>query len=293
MTDADAKEVRTPKLPVWRIVWDSYRILFGNFGTYVRLSWFPFLVLVANTTAMEFYYRASDNVSDDQPIAGTFFYPAIPIASIALWLVTIPIATAWTRLVFFGQDAKRARISYVLGKRELVYSWRYVSVAFMALAVPCILFGTIVVGAWLGAVDTAFDFPEEPSTPTILAVLLLVWMLGLFSVCRLLIALPGAAVGYPSRFRDSWRLTRGHGLRIFFVLFVAFVPENLGLTAIVLLAPSYEFSAGDGIAKALLIGIGENSFVWIFYTLSITSLALIYKQLVGPSHPEPNSTPAP
>ena len=47
----------TPPLPILAISLDAYRILFRNFGVYLRLSWLPFLIIFAASTGMQFYYR--------------------------------------------------------------------------------------------------------------------------------------------------------------------------------------------------------------------------------------------
>jgi len=116
-------------------------ILFRNFGTYLRLSGLPFLILFVASTGMQFFYRDVAGLGDE----GQVLIGAIgQLFEGSLWLLTIPVATAWTRMVLLNAEQ---RVQLFVGRAEAIYLWRYVCLSLVALP-PLLPFGVIVLLAW-------------------------------------------------------------------------------------------------------------------------------------------------
>lgn len=270
-----------PKLPVWRTIFEAYRILFRNLGTFARLSWLPFLVVIAGTAAVRIYFR--DVVSD----VADSEYPSLKdlgdFIEIVLWFVTIPLATAWMRLILLPRDNMEHPISLRIRREEILYLCRYLVLFLIFIGI--LILPTVVIGTFVAvALDILENFDEQKFdeffnlfviiyiTPAAVAALLV--------LSPLLLVLPAAAIGQPSSLRVSRRLSKGNFLRIGLIFVIASAPEILELFLTGLEetpVPSDDRAWSD----TLLIVLQEYCVSWVFFTITVASLALIYTRLAG------------
>ena len=267
-----------PPLPILAISLDAYRILFRNYGVYLRLSWLPFLIIFATSTGMQFVYRDVLPLEDENN--GLWRASAIFLEG-CLWLLTIPVATMWTRRLLLKDDA-RVRLS--LGRPEAVYLWRYVCLLVMGLGPFALVIALLV----LIAVTTGFDpdiFYPEASGESIaiigVAALIPVVTLSLLAVSRFILALPAAAVRHSSRLRDSFAHTKARMWALVAILMLTFLPEGLGSLMSIVWGSDAELGPNDGILSAAWITIQYYGASWLFFPVSVGALALAYRHLGG------------
>jgi len=268
----------TPPLPVLAISFDAYRLPFLNFGTYLRLSWLPFLIIFAASTGMQFYYRDFAGLGGE----GNALLGAMGVfIEASFWLLTIPIATAWIRMLLKGPE-HGTRIT--IGRAEAVYLFRYVS-----LLVPGLGSFALVIGLFFSiAIFTDFDpdtfFPDasDESVAIILeAVLAPAIAFSLFMISRFLLGFPAAAVGHSSRLRDSFALTKGRMWAVVALLILTLLPEGLGSLASIVWESDVELGPNNGIFSAAWIAIQYYAASWLFFPVSVGALALAYRHLGG------------
>lgn len=277
----------TPPLPVLSIAVEAYRILFRNFGAYLRLSWLPFLIIFAASMSLQFLYREVGDLGDE---ANPALYMLGNLSEVCLWLLTIPVATAWIRLVLLNTDQQ---VRLAVGRSEAVYLLRYICIALLALGSFALVIALFV----LMTEFTGFDpgiFDSEVSGESIAIILAAVLFpaaaVALLGVSRFLIAFPAAAVGEPSRLRDSFALTKGRTWTVFAILILTLIPDGLGLLAFAVWEIDMELGPTDGIIAAARIAVQNYAVSWLFFPVSVGALALAYRDLGGMM--EPAASPA-
>lgn len=288
----------TPRLPVIAISLEAYWILFRNFGAYLRLSWLPFLILVATSVGMRFYYRDVTGLFGDGDIvlgvASSLVLEVFGgLFEASSWLVTVPVATAWTRMVLLNSGQ---RVSLAVGLAEALYLLRYICLVMLFVGLGVLLSGLMLLGADAVDVVDIFDMPEpeSPGVDLSTAILIIAFFAAGFALMRFMLALPAAAVGDSSRLRDSFALTKGRMLALFAVLLLTSAPDLLSATALIVWIDDMEFGAADGLLQAIWMALQGNAAAWLFFPLSVGALALAYRHLGGTakSSPAPAADPA-
>lgn len=268
----------TPPLPVRAITAEAYRILFGNFGTYLRLCWLPFLILFAVSTGMQFFYRDVAGLGEDGDI---FLFAMGTSIEGSIWILTLPIATAWTRLVL---QYSEQGTQLALGRAEWVYLLRYVCLYLLAAVAFALAFALpFLIEEWTG-IDPDNIFPEE-SNEFIVSFLAAVFapaaIFALFMISRFLPSLPAAAVGNASRLRDSFALTKGQMWALLAIMLLTLAPEAIGVAIPIAWGDDLELGPSDGIFWAAWIAIQYYAASWLFFPVSVGALALAYRHLGG------------
>ena len=108
-----------PKLPILETVLESYRILFRNFGVYVKLIWIPFLAFTA-LYLIEYAPYEFDYSSDQPSFSGILPLLVILLAIFAAFSL-VPPMTAWHRLIILGPNGENSRVQFSFQKEELGY----------------------------------------------------------------------------------------------------------------------------------------------------------------------------
>lgn len=211
------------KLPVWRTAKAAYQVIFYNPGLAIKLGIIP-LVLVFIPGLL--YGYIIHGVSVEQQASTLFQNPGLIIALYAVVLLsyftTIPMITAWHRMVILGHTDPSARINYSIGRTEWSYLWR----AF--------LFGLLLFAIYLVS-GMSFLFPATvissmTSSSSIVAIVMTVMLVALTLVMtgfalRISLVFPAAAVGKPISFRESWQQTHGNTWRLFAAVCLGFIPS--------------------------------------------------------------------
>jgi hypothetical protein len=272
--------MNAPPLPILAISLDAYRILFRNFGTFLRLSWLPFLTIIAASTGIEFFYRDVAGWADDGNallrMSAIFFEGC-------LWILTIPVATAWTRMLLLNGDPW---VHLSLGRAEAIYLWRYVCLSLVALGPGALVVAMSVVIPGFPSYGLDSIDPEASTELfgiILAAIFILVVAFSLIMVSRLLLALPAAAIGNASRLRDSFALTKGRMWALVAILILTMLPEWLGSLVPIIWESDTELGPNDGIFSAAWIAIQYYVASWLFFPVSVGALALAYRHLGGMS----------
>ncbi|MDH3703107.1 MAG: hypothetical protein OEU46_17510 [Alphaproteobacteria bacterium] len=289
--------MNTPHLPVLAISLEAYRLLFRNFGAYLRLSWLPFLILFVATVGTQFYNRDVTGSFGDGDIVLEIASSVVldvlgMLFETCAWLVTIPVATAWTRMVL---DSPEQRAQLAVGRAEGVYLLRYVCLALIMLVVLAL--GVGLLGSMADLMEFDFDiFESEISAQPIVALFLFGFVfslaLSVFVITRFLFSLPAAAVGNASRLRNSFVLTKGRMWALFAILLLTLAPELIGGTALIVWGGDLELGASDGYLQAARIALQTYAVGWLFFPVSVAALALAYRHLGGMTEPAADPAPA-
>lgn len=242
----------------------------------MRLSWLPFLLVIAGTATFRFYFP--DIASGGADSESFSFRNLGPFLEIVIWFATIPLATAWTRLILLQQDNTQHPVSLRLRREEAVYLGQYVVLLLAILALIVAPFG---IAAALLPANEAGEMSDAIYFLIFFVLLVVAVIVSFVIFVPNLLVLPAAASGQPSSFRNSRRLSKGNIIRIGLILVFALAPE---LLEVFLTDFEEEASApadDEAWSDTLLAAIQEFIISWLFFTISIASLALIYKRLVG------------
>lgn len=191
----------TRKLPVLKTVTASYLALLYNVGLAARLLVLP-LVLYFVTGLFVLSEASLSDIGQAALIFGFIVYG----------LVSIPMVTAWHRLVIMGHGHPDARLRFSLQRTEwhhLVCGIKLIAVLILAATLPAVAIAELLEGLLMAV---AF------------AILFLVVML---AAIRLSLVLPAAAVGQPMALMESWRLTAGNTWRLVLIHFIIPLPLTL------------------------------------------------------------------
>jgi len=117
-------------------------------------------------------------------------------------------------------------------------------------------------------------FPEEISKITLYLYAFLIYMIYIYS--RIMFILPAAACNIKKNLKDSYNLTKGKSLKIYFFYILIVIPYLLINIAISYYSGFYEFKE-----VFLLISI----FLQIFFTILSTSLiGYLYREFLSPKN---------
>lgn len=184
------------KLPVFDTMHDIYAFVFREFGTIVRLSWFPLLL-----SGIAEYFATQ-----------TAAVIASKLLAIAVWAV---IAAALHRVILFGDRQPRTFLNLHFGKVE----------ALFALP-PMLLFLTLIVLEFLG-VSLQWHFDGEPAFIFFFVMAVVIFFLG-----RFCLVFPIAVIERRFDFARAWALSHGNVWRMIAVWIVVTTPPSVIVAAL-------------------------------------------------------------
>jgi hypothetical protein len=204
------------KLPVLAVASRVYQFLIGDFGTILRLSWLPLLIV---TIVQYLAFQASLDMVRSAAEAGglagsrgTFGF--FTIASSLVQLVgTAIVAVALHRVILFG-DRKPGRFLYIaFGKTELLF----VLLPFLVFILFVVLF--LLVGFIAALV--------KPTAVVALILVAIAVMVLVYLGTRLSVIFPIIVVEGRYNFRAAWEATRGNFWRLFGLWLLVIVPVTI------------------------------------------------------------------
>ena len=224
---------RTP-LPVLGLVGDSLRDVFGRLGGLGRIAW-PYYALAALAAIAGVAPTGGSRLGDR---AASLLGPGT--AQLLAGLAVLACTVRWQRHVILGEEL---RGTAPLDGRVLRYAWRSLVLGLLC-AVPVLVAGAVGVAVGLVVLDPQGAAPFRVGVPAI-ALLVAGVVAAVLLFVRLAPALPAVSVGDGTLgLRRSWRLTRGHGLRL--------------LAALVLLALGVALlGALGGLLEALMAAVAD------------------------------------
>lgn len=273
-------------------------MLFGQFGSAIRIAWFPLLLLVvlqgvmaalilpeieAMTAAMETSGEAGIDAVELQAaeLIASSGWKLIVLGILTLG-ATAMLTTGWIQQVLRGDALGHRTGFFRFGGREL----RVVLAGILFMLLMAIVMA-IVAAAGIG-------FSYVTTLPSIVLVLP-AGFVAYVLVLRLVLIFPMIAVGQGIRWRAAWELTRGNTWRLFFALllmgllsmvlsFAVSIPVGIVTTLLSFLVPG-------SIALTVVVPIAAQTVVTVFVVMiQLGSLAEAYRQLGGPGVGVPEAT---
>ncbi|HEU4381580.1 MAG TPA: hypothetical protein VFR73_23665 [Hyphomicrobiaceae bacterium] len=250
---------RPPKLPFWRTVGACYAIVFGNFGSLLRISWLWLLIMLPVYAAAEWLDSRSQGNE-----TGSLLLSMLP--SVLEVPALASIAVAWHRLVLRQESVQGA---VYLRLDRVVWWYAMILLACMVATIGPILFGIAAV------------LPHNVSSQGALS--LIVTMLagfgvglgvGVFVLPRLSLVLPAGALGERLTLGEAWRATRGNTWRLACASLLCSLPPLIPAAALVFLVE------GTSLDESV-IGITVYSLAYVLIvTIAVTLLSLAYRHFV-------------
>jgi hypothetical protein len=255
---ASWRDASLPKLPVWRLVGESYAFVAQNSGQALRASCLPVLTMVP------LFVLANWLVASWQPphVPGT---PADFVTSIPR-LLQLPflasVAVAWHRLVLRGDTIEGW---FVFRLDDVV--WKYAGVVF-GLQMLAMFAGSSVAGA--------FGRVLEPP-----AAVLIEFAIAVFALPRLSLMLPAIALHRDISIVEAWRATRANTWRLAVATLLCLLPPILLFDlALVYVARSLDVSGLVTMPIAAAVGMTAM-------TVPATLLSRAFDRLLGAASAAP------
>ena len=215
------------KLPVWRTAKAAYLVIFHNPQLAMKLGIIP-LAFVIFPAILQGYLWGGMTMTEMSAAMtdNTGLFILLSVVGWVSYLATIPMITAWHRMVIRGHADPDSRIRYSIGRNEGSYLWKV------------FLFGLLIILIYIFAVLVSFlpaifisafasQATQDTSFATIITMLVSASVLFIVFgfVLRLSLVFPAAAVGKPIGFRKSWRESRGNTWRLFAAVCLGFLPS--------------------------------------------------------------------
>lgn len=226
MGNSAAPEKKPNKLPIIAPARETYTVILRNSGAFLAAIALPFAIYLANAHFYGFYYSAAVGLFDIDRGAGRF--AAELFLHVAPWFVLLLAVTllglAWHSFFVLGKSWPRWRSRRMsLGRWGRYFLW---SALFFALT-------SILLGKAKGAVlqEMVLLFGAPPGVRDLLLyqaqffvsnamelVVAVFWI-------RFALVLPMAGLsGQRYGLRDSWRDTRGQGVRFLLIVGLVYLP---------------------------------------------------------------------
>jgi len=274
------------KLPLFDVIGNTYRFLFREWWTILRLSWFPLLIVTVvnfyvgwvTMTRMGAVFQGAptdifSGVSQNVTLSG--------ISALVMMLGTAIVAVALHRVILFGDRKPGQYIYFAFGRVEGLFF-------LLPLVVTVAGIALMLLGIVPFALTSAFGLQIY-----VLPVLLFV---SVFLLVRFCLIFPIAVVEQRYDFARAWALSRGNFWRIVGVWFVGFVLPafvlQLAIAPLIFVVFGARMAAGpgpDGIAnllefqRSLLPIMTAINYVLsiIVGALGVGFLSYSYKALTG------------
>lgn len=221
------------KLPVFQTFSNAVGFVAGNYFTLLRLTWLPFLALLAVTLFVTPYFTEEmlktigSNRHDLSPIWRNIDKLLFLQISLGLLqaIVVAAVAVAIHRVILFGDRREGQYFSFAFGWTELLYVIMGALSLLGALALMAIIFAPIIAllsnGDFEGFFAQFKNFPENIKSmaqsgaiaPLILAYFV-GWMVLLYFFLRLSVWPPAVVATRRLALIHAWRLTKGNALRM-------------------------------------------------------------------------------
>jgi len=282
------------QLQIGQVAIAGVRMLFGHFGSAIRIAWIPLLLLVViqvilaililpDIEAMTADLEASSAAGGGTDVNAVEMQLVQMFAAMGWKLILISVlsgcvlatlTTGWIQHVLRGDVLRHGAGFFRFGGREL------------RIILAGILYGllTTLVIAAIMAVGGGIEFAT--SLPSV-AFVLPVGFVAYVYLLRLALVFPMISVGEGIRWRSAWQLTKGNTWRLFFALFLAgllyFVISLAAGIAVNLTTAILSLLAPDSIALTLVLPVAAQMVISVAgFLIILGSLAEAYRQLGGP-----------
>ncbi len=207
----DEEAAQRPPLPMLEIVTTAYNLLLAHPRAWLTALVVPLLIEIAATAGfLALYGEALNRVPiDPSAIAGPVFYARFAGLILCLMIAYVFFAVSWHRFALLGPGERPRLLPAVLG-RHMRFGW----MSFLVLLLVLLAMLVPLVALILAQVES------------LIAILLAVTLtVALFVRWQLIF--PAIALDRPIGFGQAWRLSRGHGLTLFWGFVLASLPWAL------------------------------------------------------------------
>jgi len=214
------------KLPVWHTAKAAYLVIFHNPLLAVKLGIVPLVFFF--WIILQGYFWGGMTVADLTATMADNIGVIILIYGVSclFYLATIPMITAWHRMVILGHADLDSRIRYSIRRNEWSYLWKATLFGLLIL----LIYFLVSMATILAGIVIAVVFPpaiQGTSSASIFVIMIVVPVL--LVVCgfalRFSLVFPASAVGKPIGFRESWRKSRSNTWRLFAAVCLGFLPS--------------------------------------------------------------------
>jgi hypothetical protein len=201
-------------------------------------------------------------------------YVVLQFAAVVMYSV------AWHRAYLVPADPMTPRAAYRWGPRQSKFLMAYFKL--LGVFIP---FGLVV-----GIVASVF-FPVfvggSVSTDTGQLAGQVIWfswamaLVGMWIYARLSMMFPAAAVDTPSTLKTSWRMTKGNGLSLFWIVVLVAVPIT-GLSVLItgaIVALYQSTGAGSILTVNLLASLITIFMTFVGLAVGVSAMSICYKRL--------------
>ena len=250
-------------LPVADTASTVFRLLFGNFGHWLRAALIPYLV-----STLLFVVMLGGG---DTPLT-RILVPLINLVPYTLF------AVAWNRLVLLGPEAAAPGLLSMWQGRH----WRYYAFAVLySLASSALLMTMLTLfgpGELSEGEGNAMSQAMQGAGVAGLALAIVLYL-----ALRLGFVFPAVSVDERYGPLDSWRHTRGQGLRMFGTVAIILIPTVLaGSLLLSVVGTAVTVMAGRSDAAALAFSVMAGSALgYLVMTLFLTVVAVAFRTCTG------------
>ncbi|MBM3522500.1 MAG: hypothetical protein FJX57_06040 [Alphaproteobacteria bacterium] len=246
-----------PQLDVRSILAKSYRDLARHPRLYASLASVP---LVASISSNVFAPPAPPS----EDLGATLLHLGGSLAaSIFCFVLSLPTATAWHRLVVLGPRHPRANLAYRFGVEERAYVRQ--AFGLMLLATPVALLAGAMLALFLAVTG------EGDATTSITRSFWFTMVLQAAAVALVaprFILLPGTAIGQRTRLRDARTLLRMNYGRMRGLVLLAWLPQAAFVAIIELMpGPPIAISIAKIVVSFVFLAIGvgvlSHAYLWL------------------------------
>jgi hypothetical protein len=257
-----AISVSGPKtFPVWATVGQAFQLTGANWRNAAKVLWVwvPLIFGLGIAHAMNIPTEGeAPTVAFATSFLVFFLFSAVGFGSIAV---------AWHRLILLGEQPPWINLG--IGGQVPRYVGRALLASFGAAGAMMVCFMLIVLAA--NALPHIVPGSNPTSDTTVQLIYAILFLFMTLVVGRLLIALPGTAVGNPTSFRRAWEVTKGNSWRLLGGIALIYGPMYL-LASLTNLAIARW--ALDATAALVLLAINQCvGFLCAIVALSYLSLS--------------------
>lgn len=259
----DSASVSLSKVPVWQAVKTGFRDSFGNPTVFAAAAVLPLLLTVALVIGLAEAGAGDKGFLIEAPVS---------------LLLACCFELVWLRFLLLGPQGRRLTFLPEANRRFRIFLGYTLLLALLTVA-----------GIMLAALPAYGLSNALEGTPYLIYGLVVVlYVVGVYFYLRLGFVLFFVAVDAPQRLSDSWRLTRGNGIRLLFILLLSLLPlltiPFVAGIAIVLAFPesSAQVETGNLTGWALWLDVFFTQLMmFCFYGVSSAALVQAFCHLSG------------
>ena len=264
------------KLPILPIVREAYGYVWAERRLFWALA-IPAVIVLALVSAVSgvFGQAALTSGLKTGALMWALAYATLQFGAVVMYSV------AWHRAYLLPSDPMTPRAAYRWGQRQVRFLFAYFKL--LGVTIP---FG-IVVGILFSTFFAAPHGPSAGGAPSHIGggATWFAWsmaIVGIWIYARLSMMFPAAALDAPSTIAMSWRMTKGNGFALFWIIVLVAVPIT-GISFLITEAIIGLYRAttvGNTLTVNLLISLITIFMTFIGLAVGVSAVSISYKRLI-------------